>query len=157
MDDIDIKILGMLKENSRINASMIAEKISMSVSAVAERVKKLENSGVIKRYTLALDSKMVGMDVVAFISVSLEHPKHNENFIESIGENQHVIECHYITGDFDFMLKIMTTSMENLTKVLNTIKCIKGVSLTRTLIVLSTTKNEYCVIPELPAPESAGD
>lgn len=148
MDDIDIKILEMLKDNSRVNASVIAETIGMSVSAVAERIRKLENSGVIGKYTLVLDPKLVGLDVVAFISVSLEHPKYNDNFIASLNENPHVIECHYITGDFDFMLKVMTTSMDGLAGVLNVIKSIKGVSLTRTLVVLSTSKNEYCVVPE---------
>lgn len=148
MDDTDIKILGFLKENSRMNASLIAEKIEMSVSTVTDRIRKLEVAGVIKKYTLALDSKLTGMDVVAFISISLEHPKHNENFTDSINNNPHVIECHYITGDFDFLLKVMTTSMEGLTGVLNVIKSIKGVSLTRTLVVLSTSKNEYCAIPD---------
>lgn len=150
MDDTDIKILVMLKENSRINASVIAENIGMSVSSVTERVKKLENSGVIKKYTLALDSKLIGMDVLAFISISLEHPKFNDTFIASLQKNPNVIECHYITGDFDFLLKIMTASMDAFSNVLNTIKSIKGVSLTRTLIVLSTSKNEYCIIPESP-------
>ena len=148
MDDTDMKILAMLKENSRVNASVIAENVGMSVSSVIERVKKLENSGVIKKYTLALDSKLIGMDVLAFISISLEHPKFNDTFIASLMKNLNVIECHYITGDFDFLLKIMTASMDALSNVLNTIKSIKGVSLTRTLVVLSTSKNEYCVLPE---------
>lgn len=147
VDDTDITILGLLRENSRINASLIAENIGMSVSTVTERIRKLEQSGVIKKYTLALDNKLIGMDVLAFISISLEHPKHNEDFVNSINNNPNVIECHYITGDFDFLLKVMTASMEGLTGVLNVIKSIKGVSLTHTLIVLSTSKNEYCAIP----------
>jgi Transcriptional regulators len=150
MDDTDIKILAMLKENSRVNASVIAENVGMSVSSVTERLKKLENSGVIKQYTIALDSKRIGMDILAFISVSLEHPKFNDSFTTALQGNPNVIECHYITGDFDFLLKIMTVSMDSLSNVLNIIKSIKGVSLTRTLIVLSTSKNEYCIIPELP-------
>lgn len=148
MDDTDIRILGLLKENSRVNASAVAEEIGMSVSTVTDRIRKLEVAGVIRKYTLALDSKLVGMDVLSFISVSLEHPKYNETFIAAINDNPSVIECHYITGDFDFLLKVMTTSMEGLTGVLNIIKSIKGVSLTRTLIVLSTSKNEYCAIPD---------
>ena len=148
MDDTDLKILGILKGNSRINASGIAEKIEMSVSAVTERLKKLEGNGVIEKYTVSLNAKNIGMDVLAFISISLEHPKYNDGFVAAINENRHVMECHYITGDFDFLLKIMTESMENLSAVLSVIKSIKGVSLTRTLIVLSTSKNEFCVVPE---------
>lgn len=148
LDDTDLRILGILRENSRINASVVADSIGMSISAVTERMKKLENSGIVKKYTLALDSKLVGMDVLAFISVSIEHPKYNDAFVAAIADNRHVMECHYITGDFDFMLKIMTASMDGLTDTLNTIKSIQGVSLTRTIVVLSTQKNEYCVIPE---------
>ena len=148
MDDTDRKILGILKDNSRINASGIAEKIEMSVSAVTERLRKLEGNDIIEKYTISLNAKNTGMDVLAFISISLEHPKYNDAFTASINENPYVMECHYITGDFDFLLKIMTESMENLSGVLNAIKSIKGVSLTRTLIVLSTSKNEFCVLPE---------
>ena len=110
MDSIDVKILGCLKENARQNASAIGEYVNMSVSAVIERIKKLENSGVIQQYTLLLDTKKIGKDISAFISVSLEHPKFNEGFIENVKQNPQVTECHYITGDFDFLLKVITGS-----------------------------------------------
>lgn len=154
MDDTDLKILRLLKDNSRVNASVIAEKVEMSVSAVTERVKKLESGGIIKRYTLALDAKQVGMDVLAFVSVSMEHPKYNDALIASVHGNPYIVECHYITGDFDFMLKVMTASMDGLSEIINFIKGLKGVSLTRTIIVLSTQKNDYCVVPgEVPTGE----
>ena len=148
MDGIDLEILKCLCENSRINASVIGERVAMSVSAVIERIKKLDNSGVIRKYTLLLDPRLVGYDVLAYISVSLEHPKFNESFEHAVAGNRHIIECHYITGDFDFLLKVMTESMDGLTGILNGIKSIRGVSLTRTLIVLSTSKSEYCPLPE---------
>ena len=121
----------------------------MSVSAVIERIKKLENSGVIQQYTLLLDTKKIGKDISAFISVSLEHPKFNEGFIENVKQNPQVTECHYITGDFDFLLKVITGSTQELEAVLNEIKCIHCVSLTKTLVVLSTMKNEHSVLPDL--------
>jgi Lrp/AsnC family leucine-responsive transcriptional regulator len=148
IDRTDLQILKHLKENARINASVIGERISMSVSAVIERIRKLESAGVIRQYTVVLDPQKIGKDICAFISVSLEHPKFNDGFIASVRSESQIIECHYITGDFDFLLKVMTGSTEGLTDVLNSIKCIKGVSLTRTLIVLSTTKNEYTVLPD---------
>ena len=83
MDSIDVKILGCLKENARQNASAIGEYVNMSVSAVIERIKKLENSGVIQQYTLLLDTKKIGKDISAFISVSLEHPKYNEGLLRT--------------------------------------------------------------------------
>ena len=142
MDNTDIKILNCLRENSRINASQIGEQINMSVSAVIERMKRLESTGIIKRYTTILDCNMIGKDTTAFISISLEHPKHIDNFIKNITSNDEITECHFITGDFDFILKVVTHSTQTLERVLNEIKSIKGVSLTKTLVVLSTSKQE---------------
>ena len=148
MDNIDIKILSQLKENSRISASEIGDKINMSVSAVIERIKKMENSGIIKQYTLILDSKLINKDVSSFISISLDHPKYNGSFISSVLDHPQIVECHYITGDSDFLLKVVIDSTGSLEKVLNDIKSIHGVSMTRTLVVLSTVKNDYTVLPD---------
>ena len=87
MDIIDYKILECLKENSRENATNIGAKINLSTSAVIERIKKLENSGLIEKYTAIINQSMLGRETTAFISVSLEHPKYNEEFIRKIGEN----------------------------------------------------------------------
>ena len=129
MDAIDAKIVECLKANARENASVIGGKVNMSVSAIIERIKKLEAAGIIKQYTLVLDKEKLGLDMTAFISVSMEHPK--------------VIECHYITGDADFLLKICTDGSKGLEKLVNEIKCVGGVSQTKTLVVLSTDKEEY--------------
>jgi Lrp/AsnC family leucine-responsive transcriptional regulator len=150
MDIVDIKILKCLKENARINASEIGERINMSVSAVIERIKKLETAGIIQQYTVVLDAKKIGKDVLAFISVSLEHPKFNDSFSESVLGIEQIIECHYITGDFDFLLKVIAGSTQELTNILHEIKSINGVSLTKTLVVLSTIKSRFSVLPELP-------
>ncbi|MDL2248116.1 Lrp/AsnC family transcriptional regulator [Tyzzerella sp. OttesenSCG-928-J15] len=149
MDNVDLKILTCLKENSRMSASEIGERINMSVSAIIERIKKMETSGIIKQYTLMLDSKNIGKGLSAFISVSLEHPKYNEGFVASVMEHKDVAQCHYITGDFDFILKIATDTTDSLEKVLFDVKSIKGVSLTKTLVVLSTIKEEHTVLPDI--------
>lgn len=148
MDAIDVKILECLQENSRINASLIGEQINMSVSAVIERIRKLEASGIIKQYTAILNSKLLGKDTTAFISVRLEHPKYNENFMESVKTQSEIIECYYLTGDFDYILKVITSSTETLAQVLNRIKSIKGVSLTKTVVVLSTVKSGVSCSPK---------
>ena len=117
----------------------------MSVSAVIERIKKLEANGIIKQYTVVLDSKKLGMDITAFISVSMEHPKYNNNFNEFVKTHKQIPDCHYITGDFDFLLKVNTESTGGLESLLNEIKSAGGVSLTKTLVVLSTVKEDYSV------------
>lgn len=148
MDITDIKILEFLRENSRMNASLIGEKINLSVSAVIERIKKLEASGIIKQYTTILDTKLLGKDTTAFISVRLETPKCNERFIDIVTKHPEIVECHYLTGDFDYLLKVITASTESLGLVLNQIKSIDGVLLTKTVVVLSTVKNEVSCSPE---------
>ena len=148
MDIIDYHILECLKENSRENATNIGAKINLSTSAVIERIKKLENSGFIQKYTTIIDQGVLGRELTAFIYVSLEHPKYNEDFIGLVNENDSIAECHYITGDFDFILKVVTKSGKTLEGIINYIKSIKGVSLTRTSVVLSTNKCEVCLLPD---------
>lgn len=148
MDFIDYKLLACLKENSRDNATNIGAKINLSTSAVIERIKKLENSGVIEGYTTIINQSALGYETMAFIYVSLEHPKYNENFINMVNANNSIAECHYIAGDFDFILKVITQKGNTLQEILNYIKGINGVSLTRTSVVLSTNKCEVSVLPD---------
>ena len=122
MDIIDYRILECLKENSRENATTIGGKINLSTSAVIERIKKMENAGLIEKYTTIINQSLLGRETTAFISVSLEHPKHNENFIRLVKENVSIAECHYIAGDFDFILKVITQNGKTLEGILNYIK-----------------------------------
>lgn len=147
MDSLDYEILRCLKENARENATNIGSKINLSTSAVIERIKKLEASGLIEQYTTIINQSLSGRELTAFISVRLEHPKYNEKFCETVNKQEEIVECHYIAGDFDFMLKIQTASGKTLEKILNYIKSINGVSLTRTSVVLSTIKQEISLLP----------
>ena len=135
MDDIDVKILSALRENARATASEIGAAIGMSVSAVIERIKKLEANGVIAQYT-------------AIISVTLEHPKYNDGFIDFVGRTYDVLEAHYLAGDADYLIKVVTDTTTTLEHLLREIKCIPGVARTCTSMVLSTVKNEHSVNPK---------
>ncbi len=146
LDEINVKILNCLRENSRENASVISEKVGLSVSAVIERIKKLEANELIQKYTVVFDKNKIGRDVTALMQVTLDHPKYTENFISKVKSNNDVLECHYLAGNYDFLIKICTNSTESLEKILNKIKAIEGVSKTTTMIVLSTVKNEYSVL-----------
>ena len=91
----------------------------------------------------------LGRTITAFISVRLEHPKYNESFEEMIRRPPDIAECYYIAGDVDYMLKIVTASSKTLEKLLAYIKSIEGAAWTRTLLVLSTVKNELASLPAL--------
>ena len=147
MDIVDLKILKCLKEYSRMNATAIGEKINLSTSAVIERIKKLENDGVISQYTILINHEKIEKDIIAYISVSLEHPKYDSNFRDMVRLNDEIVECHYITGEYDYILKVVTSSSKTLETLLNYVKCIQGVNLTKTLVVMSTIKNEISSLP----------
>ncbi len=92
---------------------------------------------------------MAGFDVQALISIRLEHPKYNAEFTQQMLSHERIMECFYITSDFDYMARISTSSTEELTNVLNFIKQIRGVSLTRTYVVLDNIKQNVPVLPKI--------
>ena len=151
MDALDRKILACLKENARSNATEIGSRINLSTSAVIERIRKLETAGVIRQYTVILDPQLE-QSLTAYIYVRLDHPKFYEGFVEAVNAHSSVSECYYIAGDFDFILKVAAMGGMTLERVLNDIKSIPGVSLTRTNVVLSTNKREITLLP--PEPET---
>ena len=143
MDQTDLKIINALSENARVSASVLSEKVNLSVSAVIERIKKLENAGVIKKYTTILDEQKLGLDVTAFICVLMDHPRFNEGFMEFADKKAAIIECNYVTGDFDYLLKIRTDSTASLERILDEVKGQPGVGRTKTMLVLSASKQVY--------------
>ena len=147
MDGMDIKILHCLKKNAREKASEISKEIHLAVSTVIEKKRKMESSGIIQSYTIILDEKKLGNDVTALMEVSLEHPKYYDAFTEMIQSNPNIVSCYYMTGDFDFILKIICKSSEHLENIHRTIKGQNGVSATRTHYVLKNVKNSYSTIP----------
>lgn len=149
MDHIDAGIIRCLTTDARMNASQISQKVSLSVSAVIERMKKLEASGLVRGYTAVIDERLAGYDVQALISVSLEHPKYSQEFARQIQAHDRVMECYYTTGDFDYTARISASSTEELTSVLEDIKQIPGVSLTRTYVVLDNIKQNTSVTPRI--------
>lgn len=148
MDKIDLGILRCLKENSRQTASTISQTINLSVSAVIERIRKMEQKGIIRQYTVVLDEKQLGNDLTVFISIRLEHPRYGEAFAREAALHPSISECHYIAGDVDYLLKVTTNSSNNLEAVHQDIKQMSGVSWTKTLYVLSTVKNDISVLPQ---------
>lgn len=148
MDKIDTTILKLLQKNARITASEISKDVKLSIPALSERLKKLEASGVIQQYTTILNPRKLKKDLTAMMFISLERPKYTEKFMEFVqGENE-ILECHYLAGDFDYILKIITENTFTLESLLNKIKSVQGVQKTRTIVVLSTVKNMYSIVIE---------
>ena len=118
----------------------IAGEVELSAPAVMERVKKLEAGGVIKGYQALLDSKKVGKDVTAFIGVSVGNHGDIDKFAAQMLQHHNVLECHHVTGDESFILKVKSANTGSLEKLLGEIRSVEGVTRTVTKIVLSTAK-----------------
>ena len=149
MDTIDVKILEVLQDNSRVSISELSKRVNLSLSAVSERLKKLENSNVINKYTVILDPKLMGKDLSVVISIGLESTTDTEAFLEYVQSEPEILECHYITGEYDYMLKVVTTDTTSLEHIMNGIRSFSGIKRTQTNVILNTTKIKNSVSPTL--------
>jgi Lrp/AsnC family leucine-responsive transcriptional regulator len=140
IDQIDLKILSILQISGRSRLADIAYEVELSAPAVLERVKKLEVNGVIKGYQALLDGKKVGKDITAFIGVSIGNQRDIDKFATQMLRNPDVLECHHITGDESFILKVKSANTTSLEKLLGEIRSVEGVTRTVTRVVLSTAK-----------------
>lgn len=147
MDNIDLKILACLKNNAREKASAIGEEINLSVSAVTERIKRMEASGLIRQYTLIVDQKKIGNSVSAIIEVAMEHSRYGDAFLEMIDTIPGIISCYSVTGDFDYILHVVTDSTDGLEAIYGRLRSFDGVADTKTYIVLRKSKDEHTVLP----------
>ncbi len=147
MDAIDIEILEILKKNSRKTVSQISHSINLSISAVSDRLKKLEASGVIKQYTVILDEEILNRTVTAIIMVALEKPSSTNEFKDFVLEEKEIIDCYLLAGDYDYALKIVTKDTHTLEKLLSKVKNRDGLLKTKTAIVLNTLKNSHTITP----------
>ena len=143
MDAIDYKILKILQKNARETASNISKEIHLSVSAVIERIRKMEETGVIKEYTIIVDEKKTGNEMTALMEVSLEHPKFFDSFADAIQKLEYIVSCYYQTGDFDLIIRISCHSSDELEEIHRQVMSLPGVDATRTHVVLKNVKNIY--------------
>ncbi|MFZ7103153.1 MAG: Lrp/AsnC family transcriptional regulator [Peptococcaceae bacterium] len=142
MDNIDLAIINLLRKNSRMTSSEISKKINLSIPAVSERIRKLEEYGFIELYTVKLNRAMVNLNLTAFIFVNV-NIQDLSTFKTNVIKYPCVYECHHIAGEFDYLLKIVvadTSSLESF--ITNDLKQQLSVAKTNTIIVLSTLKEQ---------------
>jgi Lrp/AsnC family transcriptional regulator, leucine-responsive regulatory protein len=138
LDAIDLQILSILQEHGRIAHVKLGEQVGLSAPSVIERVKKLEDSGIITGYHASVDAKLLAKDVTAFIGVSIGNPKTIGLFEQTIDLLDDVLECHHITGEHTVLLKVKTHNTSTLEQLIGAIRLIDGVARTETMVVLST-------------------
>lgn len=114
LDEKDMAILRLLQQNARITVKEISDTIHLSTTPVHERIKRMEEMGVIKQYATLVDHAKVkkGLMVICYVSLKQHNKNAGLKFIKAIQEMHEVIECYNISGEFDFMLKVVAENMD---------------------------------------------
>lgn len=152
LNHADRQIIDLLQQQGRITNVQLAEKVGLSPPAVLERVRKLEEKGVISGYVAMVDSAKVGLGTVSFVSVSLNlHQKDSmENFHDFVRNCKSVRECYHVAGEEDYLLKVFSKDIDDYEHFLiHSLTRIKGIDKVKTMFVLSTLKREISVPLEL--------
>ncbi len=145
LDERDIQILKLLQENGRVTASEISKTVDLSIPAISERIKKLNERELIKGYCAVLDHKKAGLDLTAFVFIVSEHSDHYQNFIKKATASPAVLECHSIIGSGSHILKVRAQNSQALEDLLYEIQNWPGVKRTQSNLVLSSYKETSAI------------
>ncbi len=142
LDGIDKKILKMLMENSRRPILEIAKNIGISGAAIHQRLRKLEKNNLIIGSSIKVNTKILGYTTMAFIGIFLDRATNNKTVVNQLKEIKEILECHYTTGDWSILAKLICKDNEDLMEILTKkIQTIKGVARTETYISLEQQIN----------------
>lgn len=144
LDRIDLKILKILQNNSKITNLDLSKKIGLSPAPTLERVKKLEQNEIIESYHAQVNAAKIGLDVKTFVLVSLAWQKENalNNFLDKVQKIDEIVECYIITGEADFLIKIICRDIPTYEQLLfKTLSQIEEIERLKTLMTLSTVKS----------------
>ena len=143
LDETDKQILELLQHNGRLSNAEVARRVDLSPPASHARIKRMEDAGVIRRYTTLLDREKLGYDMVCFFGVSLQLHQFEavERFKQLVQEMPEVLECHHITGQYDYLLKAVFRNRAELQRfVVDALTPIPGMARINTSIVLTEIK-----------------
>jgi Lrp/AsnC family leucine-responsive transcriptional regulator len=146
LDAVDLLILEVLQAQGRTKRNELADTVKLSIPAVSERLRKLEDRGIIRSFNAVVEARKVGLEVTAFIFVMAESSTFYPEIIKRATAQEEILECHAITGEGSHIFKARTRSTATLEKLLSQIQSWPGVKNTRTSIVLSSPK-ETTVLP----------
>lgn len=147
LDPIDYKLIGLLQVRGRASQLELAQAVGLSQPAVAERIRKLEELGIITKYVAQVDARLLGKDITAFIGVFTNHPRYHEQFLRQIREIPDVLECHRVAGADSYLLKVKTENTTTLDQLIGRIRSIGGVERTQTTIAIATLKETTEIVP----------
>ena len=141
LDSVDKEIIYMLMDNAKTSLAQISKNVGISTTAVHQRIKKLEQAGVIENSISFLNPRKVGYKVVSYIGVFLDQPSHYHDAIKALKDVNEVVEAHYTTGNYTIFLKVLCRDNDHLMEILNKLQKLKGVTRTETIISLEQSIN----------------
>lgn len=153
MDELDFKLLNLIQQNGRASYARLGAQVGLSTSAVNARLARLKERGVIERYAALINPAAVGCDFLCFVLVMLDQLEAEAGFLETIRDLAEVQECHHITGDYSYLLKVLTRGPASFEKFLGRLKKIPGVSRTHSTVALSSPKMTTAAPLAWPGPE----
>lgn len=150
LDDTDRKLLTLLQDDDRLSLAELAKRIGAPASTINDRIKRLERQGLIAGFHARVSPDAVGLNLLAFMLVGWSNPKVEAAFLKRVKASPNVLECHHITGAWNYLLKLRLGTTRDLEKFLaDTVKGVGGIERTETLIALSSAKETWKVgIPE---------
>jgi Lrp/AsnC family leucine-responsive transcriptional regulator len=142
LDDIDRKLLELLQHDDRVGLAELGRAVGLADSSVNERIRKLVEKGVITSFRAQVAPDALGYDLLAFVFVGWVDPATEEPFIAKVAAEPRILECHHVTGTWNYVLKVRVKNTRMLEGLLSkVIKSVPGVQRTETLIGLSTVKD----------------
>ena len=149
MDITDKRILDLLAQSANMTATEIGKQVGLSVPAVNKRLLKLQNDGVIERFTVITDAAKVEKTITAFVFIVMKYGESVKALLKYAEDERDILECYSITGDYDYLLKICAKDIESLENKILEIKNIKGVIKSHTMISLMEHKFAATVLPDI--------
>jgi DNA-binding Lrp family transcriptional regulator len=149
LDQKDLAILKLLQHNARITVKEISDKVHLSTTPVYERIKWMEETGVIKQYATLIDHSKVrkGLMVICYVSLKQHNKTAGGKFIKAINEMNEVIECYNISGEFDFMLKVVTENMDTYYDFhVNRLSEIENIGNVQSVFVMGVVKQSHVMV-----------
>ena len=144
LDNKDRQLLGYLQPTARMTNAELARRVNLSPPGVQKRLRKLEESGIIEGYVTLVDREALGFDMLCFVQVTLQRhePEAVHRFRKIVQTLSEVMECHHVTGEYDYLLKVIVRNRKHLERFLvETLTPIPGMDKLRTSLVLSEIKN----------------
>ncbi len=148
LDDVDRVLLASLQSDARMTNTELARRVDLSPPGLQKRLRKLEESGVIEQYVTLVNRESLGFDMLCFVQVTLQRhePTAVSNFREAVQHMPEVLECYHLTGEYDYLLKVVLRNRRHLEKfLLETLTPVPGMDKIRTSLVLSELKTTTAV------------